>query len=243
MPETIPNEVLKELTATLENDPWINMHKYPVMVCSKEGRVVLDGKVENIAAKRRALALAQQLVGDRWPLMDLLRRVPTKPMKDLELRNELVERLSTEPVFTEYTLRTEVGGEVETIHDAGPGAYEILVHIHNGAVRLIGSVGSLTHQRLAEVLVWWSYGCETVDNQLEVTPPEKDTDNEITDAVRMVLEKDPLVHASQLRVGTAGGIVHLDGSVASEEERKFAVLDAWCVRGVWDVLDRIETRV
>ena len=73
-------------------------------------------------------------------------------------------------------------------------------------------------------------------------PLENDNDNEITDAVRMVLEKDPLVHASQIRIGTAGGIVALDGSVASQEEKRLAVLDAWYVPGVWDVVDRIEER-
>ena len=36
---------------------------------------------------------------------------------------------------------------------------------------------------------------------------EVDNDNEITDVVRMVLEKDPLVHATQLRAGTAAGPV------------------------------------
>jgi osmotically-inducible protein OsmY len=240
MPESISEQVLKELQAQFERDPWINIHKYPIVVRTEKECMVLDGKVEDIAAKRRAMVLAQQLVRDRWPILDQLRRVPTKPMEDHELRDAVVRKLSTEPVFTEYTFHTEVAGEVETIHDAGPNAYDIFAHINDGAVTLTGSVSSLTHQRLAEVLVWWVYGCEALNNQLRVTPAENDTDNEITDAVRMVLEMDPLVHAGQLRVGTAASIVHLDGSVASEVEKKFAVLDAWCVRGVSDILDRVE---
>ncbi len=59
----------------------------------------------------------------------------------------------------------------------------------------------------------------------------------------MGLEKDPLVQATQLRVGTAGGVVEIQGLVASDEERRLAVLDAWYVPGVWDVVDRIEIRV
>ena len=81
---------------------------------------------------------------------------------------------------------------------------------------------------------------EPIHLRLEVDPPEEDTDDEITDVVRMVLEKDPLVHASQLRVGTAGGVVEMRGLVASDEERRLAVLDAWYVPGVWEVADRIE---
>jgi osmotically-inducible protein OsmY len=45
-----------------------------------------------------------------------------------------------------------------------------------------------------------------------------------------------------LLVGTAGGVVVLNGSVASEEEKSLAILDAWYVPGVADVVDRIEER-
>ncbi len=240
MSEPSLDEVIDELSAAFERDKWINTHKFPIKIRARNGTIVLEGKMENIAAKRRALALARQTVKGRWPIDDLLRREPIKPMGDLELRDEVAAKLSTEPVFAEYTLRTHTHGNTETIRDAGAGAPEIVAHIDNGSVKLTGSVGSLSHNRLAEVLVWWSYGCETLDNQLEVTPPEEDNDNEITDAVRMVLEKDPLVHAGQIRAGTAGGIVELDGLVASDAEKKFAVLDAWSVPGVWDVFDRIE---
>lgn len=240
MPESIPEDLPIRLRAMFERDPWINMHEYPLVVRIDNGCLVLEGSVGDIAAIRRAAALADEIVKDRWPIFDRLRRIPKEPLEDLELCHTVVRRLTTEPVFTEYTLRTEMNGEAETIHDAGPGAYEIFIHIHDKLVTLTGSVSSLSHQRLAEALIWWIDGCEALDNQLAVTPAEVDTDNEITDAVRVVLEKDPLVHASQLRVGTAATIVHLDGSVASEAERKLAVLDTWSVRGVSNVLNRVE---
>ena len=58
----------------------------------------------------------------------------------------------------------------------------------------------------------------------------------------MVLEKDPMVHATQLCVGTAAAVVEMRGLVASEEERDLALRDAWYVPGVWDVVDHIEVR-
>lgn len=236
------DEVIARLSAAFERDAWINLHRYPVKVRVEDGRLILEGRVEDIAARRRALALAGQIVQDRWPIEDRLRRVPTEPTGDRQLRDEVVARLSTEPVFSRCTLRSRTDDKVETVHDGGPGACVIEVHVDDGAVVLSGSVGSLSHRRFAEALVWWTSGCETVDNRLEVTPPQEDTDDEITDAVRIVLEKDPLVHADQLRVGTAGGIVHMDGLVGNEQEKKYAVLDAWSVEGVWDVLDRIEVQ-
>ena len=53
-------------------------------------------------------------------------------------------------------------------------------------------------------------------NGLGVTPTEADSDFEIADAVRLVLEKDPFVNADQLRVGVRNAIVALDGVVPTE---------------------------
>jgi osmotically-inducible protein OsmY len=45
-----------------------------------------------------------------------------------------------------------------------------------------------------------------------------------------------------VRVNTAAGVVIMNGSLASEEEKRLALFDAWYVPGVSDVVDRIETR-
>lgn len=239
MDQEVPEHLVNDIEAALERDARVNQHEYPVKVWTEGGRIVLDGAVENIAAKRRAVNLARQLAGERCPVLDFL-RVAAPVQGELALRDEIANVLSGESVFSEYTLITVAGTERDTVHDAGPEAGRIQAEIHDGTVTLNGHVGSLSHWRLAEVLVWWTAGCQRVDNRLEVIPPEQDNDNEITDAVRMVLEKDPMVHAGQLKIGTAGGVVELDGSLASEEERRLAILDAWYVPGVWDVVSRIQ---
>ncbi|MGM0553535.1 MAG: BON domain-containing protein [Pseudomonadota bacterium] len=236
------NDLVARLSAAFERDAWINQHRYPVKIRAVDGRVALEGTLENVAAKRRALALTQQIVGDAGLIDDYLRRDPKERMGDRQLRNEVVQRMATESVFARYTLGSHTGDKFEVVHDGGPDSYQIEVWVDAGAVTLNGVVESLSHRRLAESLAWWAHGCETVDNQLAVTPPQEDADDEITDAVRIVLEKDPAVHAEQLRVGTAAAVVHLDGLVATTAERQAALLDAWSVEGVWNVVDRIEVR-
>lgn len=238
MSEPIPESVLNDIEAALERDPWINQHEFPVKVWAAENRIVLDGQVEHIAAKRAAGNIAQRIAQGRWPVMDLL-RVVAEAREDEALRDEVVRTLSQEPVFRNYTLVAEVGGQREVFHDADNEEGRIELQVEHGSVTLAGRVWSLTHRRLAEVLTWWTSGCQRVENHIEVVPPEDDNDNELSDAVRMVLEKDPLVHAGQIKVGAAAGMVELDGSVASDEERQLAVLDAWYVPGVWGVDDRI----
>lgn len=66
-------------------------------------------------------------------------------------------------------------------------------------------------------------------NGIEVSPPEEDTDDEVVDAVRLVLEKDPFVNASQVRVTCRDYGVTLEGIVKSEVQRRMAEADCWYV--------------
>lgn len=218
------------------------MHQSPITVWSQKGQIVLDGMVENIIAKRVAVNDALKLTQGHWPILDLLRINPGKAMEDLALRDEIGDILAKEAIFTDYTLTVAVDDEITTLHDGSRPASHIHLDIQNGVVTLIGQVDSLSHRRLAEALTWWAGGCVAVNNLLTVELAEEDDDDELTDAVCLLLEKDPLVHADQLRVGTDGGVVELSGSVASAQERRLAVLDAWYITGVWDVIDRIEVR-
>jgi osmotically-inducible protein OsmY len=81
-----------------------------------------------------------------------------------------------------------------------------------------------------------------VINGIAVEPPEDDSDDAILESVRLVLEKDPFVDASQIRVGVRHAVVRLLGLVPTEAEREMAEFDAWYVFGVDKVDNRIEVR-
>lgn len=132
-------------------------------------------------------------------------------------------------------------GQLETLRVGRSdwGEQRIEIEVREGTVILAGQVLSLTHRRLAEVLAWWAAGCERVENLLHVVPPEQETDDELTDAIRLVLEKDPLVRPDALKVTVRDGVVTLEGGLASDDERLLAVQDVWYVPGVQDVVDRI----
>lgn len=238
------DDVIRRILARLEDDTRVNLHRSPVSITARNHQLILEGEMDNIAEKRAAVDTATRtLTGIRpWTIIDRLHVRSAEHKENLELKQAITLALTDEPIFRDYTLLAKVANDIETLRDAGPGNREILAAVDNGCITLSGQVGSLSHRRLAEVLMWWTNGCEFVDNQLEVVPQEQDTDNEINDAVRIVLEKDPLVHASQLLTGTAGGVVILNGSVASEEEKRLAILDTWYVPGVTDVVDRIQAR-
>lgn len=235
----VTNDIEKQLSAAFERDPWVEMHQSPISIAVDSSSVTLEGEVEHVAAKRRAVALARQMLGNRYTVVDRLRRRPTESLGDDELATTLLERFSRERVFLEHTLVLEREGRSEVVVDAGPEAYGLSVAVDEGAVTLSGTVGSLMHKRLAEVLAWWIPGCRALRNELVVTPPQDDSDDELNDAVRFALELDPIVDATQLRVSTESRIVSLAGFM-DEAQHRSAVHDAWLVPGVYDVSDRIE---
>lgn len=236
-------DISRTLIAALEYDSRVNLRHNRIRVAVQREWVRLEGTVDSIIAKKVAVTTAQHVAG-AMPVVDCLRVAVTEPQEDGALRVKVSHALSEEPAFMEYGIRTRHNGSftrLREIRDAMEGNLDVTAQ--EGVVTLEGRVGSLSHRRLAEVLVWWTPGCQDVDNRLHVTPPEQENEGELVDAVRIVLEKDPLVHASQLHVSAKGNTVTLEGYVASREEQRLAVLDTWYIPGVRDVDDRIEARV
>jgi osmotically-inducible protein OsmY len=91
-------------------------------------------------------------------------------------------------------------------------------------------------------LAWWVPGSRDVVNGLDVLPPEEDNDDEMSDAVCLVLEKNPFVNATQIRVLSQNSVVTLEGLVANETEKQMAEFDAWYVFGVDKVINKLAVR-
>jgi osmotically-inducible protein OsmY len=233
--------ITRSLIAALEREPRVNLHQYPIQVVYSDGVIRLEGIVESIIAKRVAVIIARRCAG-RFPVVDRLRVDTGDSHEDGTLRDHVINILLQEPVFGEYRVRVRRNGSFETLRNGfNDETCLVDIQVQDGIVILEGQMGSLTHRRLAEVLVWWTAGCRDVDNRIRVSPPELDNDGELTDAIRIVIEKDPLVHADQLSVSTRGNTVTLNGYTASRQEQKLAVLDTWYVPGVHEVIDRIQT--
>jgi osmotically-inducible protein OsmY len=234
--------IVKRVHGLLEHEPRINLHHYPIRITFADGAVVLEGEIENIAAKKLALELAAGVEGVRG-VADRLRIVPGERRGDGAIRDSLSGFFLREPELRTCALRVRAKGRIETLrHVPAGGAGEIEVAVEDGVIVLEGTVISLSHKRIAGVLAWWAPGCRDVVNSLDVVPPEEDNDDEVVDALRLVLEMDPLVQADQITARCRDYVVTLDGYVRTEEERRKAELDAWSVFAVDKVVNRIEVR-
>jgi len=234
--------MVKKVRACLEKDSRINLHRFPISISVENGDLLLEGNVQDIAAKKVSLVHAAEVCGTRR-IVDRLRVVPAEKMGDAELRDHVRRALLEEPTLERCLIRDAFASPEKTQRQGAPGAAgTILVEVADSVVTLNGQVPSLTHKRLTGVLAWWVPGTRDVVNGLEEIPPQQDNDGELTDAVRLVLEKDPFVNATKLRVSTKDAVVTLHGLVPTEVMKKMAARDTWYVLGVKDVVNRVQVR-
>ncbi len=235
-------DVLKQVRAALEHEPRIKLHRYPVSLdLDGDGTLTLEGDAVNIAAKKLALELAASIPGVSG-IVDRLRLAPTEPMGDGAIRDHIRDQLLQDSALQGCSISVRVKEQMETCREsiAQPPA-SIEVSVDDGVVTLNGRVSSLSHKRLAGLMAWWVPGSRDVINGIEVVPPQDDIDDEITDAVRAALEKDPFVNPDRMRVSTRNCVVTLDGFALNQKEKEMAEIDAWYIFGVDKVVNRLET--
>lgn len=235
-------ETLEAVRSALSSERHIGPHISHLKMDFAAGALTLEGEVPDIAAKKLALERSAAVPGVDG-IVDRLRIKPAERMGDKEISDHLRRALEQEPAFGELAFSEMVKGKEQIVREpVGRRRGWIRVAVDDGIVTLDGEVPGLEYKRLAGVLAWWVPGSRDVVNGLGIVPDEPDNDAEITDAVRMVLEKDPFVDAGQIIVGTVDAVVTLAGLVPSESEREMAECDAWYVFGVDNVRNRIEVR-
>lgn len=238
-----PSAILKTVRAAFEHEPRINLHQYPIHLALSSGDLIVEGEVANVAAKKLGLELAAAVPGTTG-IVDRLRVVPAQRMGDGAIRDHVRDAFLQEPVLKACTVQGWVKDQLETYREVlQEPAGVITIEVEDGIVTLNGQVPSLSHKRLAGVLVWWVPGSRDVINGLDVSPDQEDNDEEITDAIRLVLEKDPFINAGQIQVRTHNAIVTLEGLVAHDQAKDMAEFDAWYVFGVDKVVNNLRIQV
>ena len=243
--------ILKKIRAALEREPRVRFDQHPIEIFFNEvdDTVTLQGEAPDVAAKKLTLEFAAAVPGVRG-VVDRLRVAPGERMSDEEIRNHIRDAFIQEPAFSNCSIRVQTKEGSQTFNDPSEkrGDMRIIVGggmalqegLDEGVVLLEGQAPSLSHKRLAGALAWWVPGSRDVLNCLEVVPPEEDNDDEITDAVKIILDKDPFVDDVQILVVTRNRVVTLEGAVRSEGEKDMAEFDAWFVFGVDKVVNNLQ---
>lgn len=236
------NDVVKQVQAALEHEARIERQGSSIDLTLRDGMLTLEGEVADVAAKKQALRAAAGIRGVNG-INDRLCVAAGPAPGDAATREAICKLLLHNIDFRNCGLRMYAKGQREMLREAGPdGSGLIDVAVADGVITLSGHVISLSHKRLAGVLAWWARGCRDVVNQLVVSPGEEDSDDEIVDALQLVLEADPYVRADEIGIGCADGVVTLEGQVSSHGEKTRAEMDAWCLFAVNSVVNHLEVR-
>ncbi len=238
---TRPETVLAAVRKALTSEARIDLPHHPLRLSWHGGDLTIEGEVADVAAKKLALERSAAVSGVT-AIVDRLRVRPAQVMGDDDIRDHVRDALLQEPGLAACALVARDKGEDIDVRLPDPAHGSITVAVHDGVVTLDGEVPGLAQKRIAGVLAWWVPGSRDVINGLEVSPAEADNAGEIVDAVRLVLEKDPFVNASEIRVSARRAAVALDGLVTTSVEREMAEFDAWYVFGVDRVINRIKVR-
>lgn len=241
-----PREAItRQIHGLLERERRINLHRFPIQISNADGVAVLEGEVGDIAAKKLALELAGSVPGVRG-VVDRLRVAPgSRPGEgrrgDGEVRDSLLRRFLEQPEFRNCTLRAHTNERNEVLREAnGDGVGEIDVAVTDGVIVLEGRVISQPHRLFAGVLAWWTAGRRDVVNALEIVPAYEERDDEVAEALRLVLDADPEIDAAQVRPACEKWVVTLEGNVSTEEQKRRAEMDAWYLSGVDRVINHLQ---
>lgn len=239
--------ILKQVMAAFERESHLKLHPFPVHIRLEGGALTVSGEVPDVMSKKRLIQLFR-VHSDGAALVDQLRVSVEPRIGDGELRTRICERILQTMEFRNCVVCARVKeGQLEMLRgtmdqagEEGGGVMEVTVE--DGIVTLTGQVISLSHRRLASAIVWWVGGCRDVVNLLELVPAEADGDEEIGEALALVLESDPRVQAGQITIGVEGKRITLAGCVATEAQRQQVERDAWCLDAIAGVVNRIEVR-
>src|SRR5690606_32254727 len=152
---------------------------------------------------------------------------PSVKMGDGAILSAVRDAILQETGLRHCTIRLKQKGQVETVRESVvPKSGIIEISVQDGVVLLDDHVPSLGQQRLAGVLAWWVPVSRDVINGMAVEPTEEDHDEELTDTVRLILEKDPFVNADQIRVTARNAVVTWEGLVINAIQGRMAENDA-----------------
>lgn len=202
-------EIINAVDDRLIADP--GTPAYEVEVSCVDGVVTLDGSVNNILAKDRAVKLASTVKGVRGVVNRLDVEAPFR--SDTEIREDVEDALAWDPV-------TE--------------AWEITATVSDGVVTLDGATDSWQEKQLAAKVAKGVKGVKGIDNEIAVDFKTDRLDSEIREEVVDSLRWDTFVDDALIDVAVDDGDVTLTGTVGSLAEKNRAYTKAW-VAGVKSV--------
>ena len=110
-------QIVNEVAALLEREASVNLHLLPLYLSLADGVLTMEGEVEHIIAKKRALEVAAAVPGVGG-IVDRIRLVPAARMEDGEIRDHVCNALLAEKLLSATAIWAIVKGKPEVVREA-----------------------------------------------------------------------------------------------------------------------------
>lgn len=177
----------------------------------EDGIVTLSGKVDSLAASRRAVELAEHVAGVKSIVNQIV--VEAGDMKDKQITNTALRQFTTDDAFD---------------------ASEIKVEVEGGEATLNGQVDSLAEKRLVENKIASLKGVRSIENNLELSQRKKRSDAELQEIIDGLLGNSAALDISEITAKVKDSTVTLNGAVNSLAHKRIAV-DLVSIEGITEV--------
>jgi osmotically-inducible protein OsmY len=216
------SEIRSEIEQVLRWD--VRVAHALIDVCVSRGQVKLSGAVRSLVEKERAEANA-------W--VQGVKRVDASALKVEEGPRDERYRRGKYILVPDKDIRRAVKDSFR--YDPRMDSFLPEVTVKDGTVTLQGTVGTLQARQAAEEDARNVVGVARVDNLIQVTRLELESDEEVTAKIERLLKDDPYLQGYDFEVRTYAGEVHLRGQVSTLFEKNRATQLAGQVRGAVDV--------
>jgi len=206
----------KEISNAVDNELFFNATtpSYLIDVQTNEGIVTLNGSVNNILAKDRAVKIARTVKGVR----------------------AVVDNIEVDaPYRSNAVLENDVDNAL--LSDPATDSYEIYVVADMGQITLTGTVESWQEKQLSEYVAKGVSGVKGVENNITINYTANRPDYEIQQDIEQSMKNDIRIDDALINVAVKDGTVKLSGTVGSANEKSLAYSKAWTA-GVNSVSDK-----
>ena len=215
----LPQEIVKKnIIDRLTNNDAVNINNIYVTVVNDE--VLLEGHVPTYSGKIEAF------------------RDATEAAKGFVVVNELqVHFQPNKPPVSDREIQENIHRYFQWQKSINPS--NVKVNVKQGKVLLSGYVTNLSESIAAEKIVSSTKGVTELDNRIQVRPEMVSNDETITQELHDAFETSALIDIEKIKTEVDRGTVLLSGVVANDPIRKEIEEQAWHVKGVNEVINKI----
>ncbi len=223
-PKTLAQHVLN----SFKDETTFDLSKIQVQA-SRDGQVVLLGKVDSAAKRQLAQEMALHISGVTG-VINGIDVVYDSPRSDQEMQNEIRQRLYWSALVDSLSVSSIVADSHAILSGTVGSLAEKEKAINEAWVRGINSVNAINLRVVPRSL----------EQNLRLARRQLPTDSKIKSAIHKAFLWDPRVVASNVEIAVNKGVVTLQGQVPTQQAKYAASHDARNTYGVIDVRNNIK---